>query len=387
MQELDKHYLFQRYRVWIPILIGLSLSVFLLFRSLSETRFVKTQEGSGTHVWMDSNHNNFVDFWNPTEFRVQASGNYKKMGIVESLSGIHWTFYSALWLGVAIVMMALRDFAYMLRIRMLTERKLTWKSSFFVIMLWEFASAITPGVVGGSTVAMFILNKEKISLGRSTAIVVITALMDNLFFVLMVPLLLLFVLNKGVFSHQNLLDDGIRWLFWMGYAAICLVCLFLFLGVFLFPRLIAQVLGGITSLSFLLKRRRKALRVGLEVKLTAEQFKKFPFVFWLKIFGSTFLSWTARYLVINSLLMAFLSLNFYENLLVFSKQFVLWVLMLVSPTPGASGVAEWAFSKLLGDYSSSAVLIVVIAILWRMISYFPYLFIGAFILPKWLKKK
>ena len=59
--------------------------------------------------------------------------------------------------------------------------------------------------------------------------------------------------------------------------------------------------------------------------------------------------------------------------------------MMVSPTPGGSGVAEYAFGELLASFSASAILIVGLAILWRLVSYFPYLFIGAFILPRWLK--
>ena len=61
--------------------------------------------------------------------------------------------------------------------------------------------------------------------------------------------------------------------------------------------------------------------------------------------------------------------------------------MLVSPTPGASGVAEFAFGELLSSFSESSLIIVSIAIIWRIVSYFPYLFIGVFILPSWLKKK
>jgi uncharacterized protein (TIRG00374 family) len=59
--------------------------------------------------------------------------------------------------------------------------------------------------------------------------------------------------------------------------------------------------------------------------------------------------------------------------------------MLVSPTPGGSGVAEFAFGELLVSFSQSTLLLAALAILWRLISYFPYLFIGAFLLPRWLK--
>jgi uncharacterized protein (TIRG00374 family) len=58
----------------------------------------------------------------------------------------------------------------------------------------------------------------------------------------------------------------------------------------------------------------------------------------------------------------------------------------ISPTPGGSGVAEWAFGELLADFSTQVVLLGSMAILWRMISYYPYLIIGSIVLPRWLKR-
>jgi uncharacterized protein (TIRG00374 family) len=59
----------------------------------------------------------------------------------------------------------------------------------------------------------------------------------------------------------------------------------------------------------------------------------------------------------------------------------------VSPTPGGSGVAEWAFGELMSDLTTSFILLGAMAVIWRLISYFPYLLIGSFILPRWLKRK
>ena len=110
--------LFSRKRLLIVLVICLSLSAFLFYREFSKSKIDWTL--------------------------------------------IHFTPLSILFLFLACVMMVFRDFAYMVRIRILTEKLLTWKQSFNVILLWEFASAITPSVVGGSSVAMFILNKEGI---------------------------------------------------------------------------------------------------------------------------------------------------------------------------------------------------------------------------------
>jgi glycosyltransferase 2 family protein len=63
----------------------------------------------------------------------------------------------------------------------------------------------------------------------------------------------------------------------------------------------------------------------------------------------------------------------------------MWVIMLISPTPGGSGVAEFVFSGFLSDFTPLG-FAVVMAILWRLLSYYPYLFIGIIILPQWIKR-
>jgi len=64
----------------------------------------------------------------------------------------------------------------------------------------------------------------------------------------------------------------------------------------------------------------------------------------------------------------------------------MWIILLVSPTPGGSGIAEFIFSDFLGDIIPNADWAIPLAVLWRLISYYPYLFIGAIVLPRWLSK-
>ena len=121
--------------------------------------------------------------------------------------------------------------------------------------------------------------------------------------------------------------------------------------------------------------------------MTSKEMKKETFFSWVKLFLVTCGSWISRYLVINAILQAFLDLTQNDHVLILGKQFVLWLFMLVSPTPGASGVAEYAFGELLVSFSGSTILLAGMAVIWRLISYFPYLFIGAWILPRFIRKK
>jgi len=306
----------------------------------------------------------------------------------EYFESIEWTWSSTFWILVAIMMMAVRDLSYMLRIRILTDYKISWRNSFDVIMLWEFASAITPSVVGGSGVAIYIVNKEGINLGRSTAVVLSSALLDELFYILMVPTLILLVGVTDLFPIQMEKEIfgvvlGTKGIFVVGYLFILVLTLGISYAIFFRPRGFKWILLRVFNLSFLKKWRFKAAETGDEIILTSKELKGKPFSFWLKAFIATFFSWTARYWVVNFLILAFVLVD--QHLLIYARQLVMWVIMLISPTPGGAGVAEIAFSGFLKDFIPIG-LAAALALLWRLVSYYPYLFIGAIILPRWVKR-
>ena len=74
-----------------------------------------------------------------------------------------------------------------------------------------------------------------------------------------------------------------------------------------------------------------------------------------------------------------------DHFLIYGRQLVMWVILLISPTPGSTGVAEFAFNGFLKDFIPFG-LAGLLVVFWRLISYYPYIFIGAFVLPKWLKR-
>ncbi|MDE7073647.1 MAG: flippase-like domain-containing protein, partial [Odoribacter sp.] len=61
-------------------------------------------------------------------------------------------------------------------------------------------------------------------------------------------------------------------------------------------------------------------------------------------------------------------------------------MMLVSPTPGGSGFAEFVFTEYLGEFLPGAGVAIAMAILWRLVTYYPYLLAGVFIVPKWVSR-
>ena len=313
---------------------------------------------------------------------------------IEAFFKINWTWHAGIFGIMAIVMMLLRDLAYMYRIRILTDKELSWKKSFQVIMLWEFASAITPSIVGGSAVAIFIVHKEISNVGKSTAIVMVSSMLDELFYIIMVPILYLLIGGERLFSISSItsVEDmtfgyGLFYFFVFGYLFLLTYTIIILYALFSNPRLIKWVFVKVFSLPFLRKWRTAAANAGDDLIVASKEIKGKPKRYWVKTGLATLVSWTARFWVVNFLVVIPLvaGLGLYEHFLIYGRQLLMWVIMLVSPTPGSSGFAEVVFSIFLGEFIPTG-LSSSMALIWRLISYYPYLIFGAIILPIWLKR-
>lgn len=305
---------------------------------------------------------------------------------------LNFTLQSVFWILLAFVMMIFRDLGYMIRLRVLSDNDLTWRKSFNVVMLWEFTSAITPSAVGGTSVALYFIHKEGLTVGRSTALVLATSFLDELYFLIMFPILLVLVGATDLFTiGKDLIDvDALsfsnRYFYFavIGYLIKFGFTLLVFYGLFVNPRGFKWLLLKIFKLPILRKWRNGANKTGSDLIIASKELKRKPFKFWLKAFGATFFSWTSRYWVVNFMLLAFFAVN--EHFIIFARQLVMWIMMLVMPTPGGSGFAEIVFKDYLGEFVTPIGLAVSMALLWRLISYYPYLIIGAVAVPRWVKK-
>lgn len=300
---------------------------------------------------------------------------------------VDFTIKSVFWLFIALLFMFVRDLGYVLRIRILTNNRLSWRQAIRVIFLWEFTSAITPSAIGGTSVAILYVNKEGISIGQSSAVVMATSFLDEMYFILMFPLLLLLINLQelfaigGGFSYSNPFFIAAV----AGYGLKLLWVIIISFGLFKNPRGLKWLILFIFRLPFLRRWREGANKAATDIVESSIELKKQPFTFWLKAFIATAFSWTSRYWVVNVMFLAFFVVQ--DHALLFARQLVMWIMMLVSPTPGGSGFSEYVFSEYLGDFLPLSGLAVVMALLWRFITYYPYLIIGVYLFPRWIKMK
>lgn len=328
-------------KVWVPVLIGIGI-VFLMF-------------------YLDPSVN------------------------AKTLSSV---FDASIWgILLAIIVILGRDVGYIYRIREITDRQLTWTRALYVIILWEFASAVTPSVVGGTAVAVFILNKEGIKLGKAIAYVMVTAILDNLFFVIGAPVIL-FLAKGNIFPVSRVMEmklgKSLEVLFWTSYGLYALYSIVMAAALFFRPRVFKWMLLKLYSIKWLRKWKHSANEYGNQIIEASKELIGKNYKYWLPIIGATIFIWSSRYLMLNALIGAYESLTISEHVIIFARQVIMWIVMMISPTPGSSGTAEFFFAQFFTQFLSGYTFVT--SILWRLLSYYPYLLLGAIFLPRWIKQ-
>lgn len=314
-----------------------------------------------------------------------------------AFDGVQFTMQSVLWMLLAFLMVVVRDVAYMVRIRVLTDKLLNWRKSFQVIMIWEFASAVIPPSLGGGfAVAIYVLNKEKIELGKSIAVILFSSLLDGIFLGVMAPVAYFLAGGESLFLNLNIKvpdflsflinEKSIAFTFWLVYFALLFYKLVVAFALFVDANAVKKLLVAIFRLPVLKRFAMAAQTTGDEMIIASEELKGKKLSYWFNAILSTFVSWSARFLIINFIIAAF-SPAYINHLVMYSKQIIIGVINIISPTPGGSGLAEIMFSQFFkAELQENLTLASALALLWRLISYYPYIFAGVIILPRWLKR-
>lgn len=298
---------------------------------------------------------------------------------------ISFTPLQVVALALAVLAIAFRDFGFSWRFRLLTDSRLSWWQAIRTTLLCEFTSCITPSTVGGSTMGMFFLHSEGIALGKSTALMMATLFLDELFFVLTLPPVLLFIPYADLFGFgPKGFSLGLETIFWIVYAGIVIWTAILFIGIFIKPRAIGRVLVRLFSFRLLKRWQPNVIALADDLVTTGRDLRSRSLFWWFRAFAATAVSWFARFLMVNALFLAFAPAA--GQLAVFGRQFVVWLVLMISPTPGGSGLSEWLFTNYYGDMISNDTIALVIAAVWRLLSYYIYLIIGAFLVPSWIAR-
>lgn len=159
--------------------------------------------------------------------------------------------------------------------------------------------------------------------------------------------------------------------------------LILYVLLLLRPDSFGWVLKGCCKIPFLHRFLPKAEKFSHELTMASREAKQKGKKFWIQLMGYTSMAWLFRFAIVVAILIAFHARG--NMLLAWSRQWVMWMISILSPTPGGSGVAELMFRLYYSDFLPDASLAILAAMLWRLIFYYPFLVMGTLVLPKWME--
>ena len=308
----------------------------------------------------------------------------------QELIRIQWVGASYLWILTALLVYFGRHLLYSWRLRILSEKDFSWLKSIELVTILEFASCVSPTNFGGSAVAFFLLIQENISGARATAIVIYTIIADTLFFVVTFPILFL-IFGKNIFIPSNILyaawgGMGITlFIVWVIMAAYGLLLLY---GLFIQPKHLKNLLSWFASLRILSGSQERILRAATDIEQSSYRIQQMPFWFHSKIALITLGAWILRFFTVTAILIALnpmMAQTLYDHFILLGRGQALYAVTAYSPTPGGSGVAEYVFGQFYSEYISPGIAVIA-AVIWRTITYYPYLILGVIIIPNWIRK-
>ncbi|MBK7873508.1 MAG: flippase-like domain-containing protein [Saprospiraceae bacterium] len=307
----------------------------------------------------------------------------------KEFANIQWTQHTFIWMGIATLAFISWHLAYSARLRILSKKAFSWWKCIELIAIWEFASAVSPSAVGGSTVAFFILAQEKLPVAKTTMIVLYTIALDGLFFIITIPILYALFGSTILRPDAANIGDAGGWAFYFVIAYVIMTSytlLFLY-GIFINPNQLKRILAFFTRFPLLRRYHRGAIKLGNDMITASKELRSEGFRFHFKAGASTFIIWMLRFFILSSCIIAFVNtipLDFGTQFELYARLETMFLIFLFSPTPGGAGVIELIFGGFLKDYITNPTISTVISTFWRLLTYYSYLLAGAIVIPNWI---
>lgn len=288
-------------------------------------------------------------------------------------------------LGLALFVSLLRVVFFAWKLRVLSDNELKIMASIRTALTWDFASFVTPSTIGGGPVAAYAMSREGVSLGKSTAILLYGVLLDQLWFAMAIPMMLV----AGLFYEVIPSEAGsIGKASLIGvYATLMIYAGVLAYAVLFNPKFLSRTVSAIFRLPFLNKFAAKieSEMENLESYAADLRGRKFSFIF--KAFLISTGAWLARIGLVSIVVLSFMPA---DVMLTLWRSLAMNVAFLVLPTPGGSGGVEGLFLVFQGpifDDMGRSYFIGIALFLWRFIGYFLSFGLGVFAMSGYLKKK
>ncbi len=226
---------------------------------------------------------------------------------------------------------------------------------------------------GGPVAAFYVARDEDLAVGESAAFMFFCVLLDQLWFLLAIPLLVLatFTIDllpdaAGAVGLWGMLAYFVGLLAWSGmYAYATLVR----------PRLLVEVTDWCFQWRYLRRFRETVMREMRSYFRRARHLGTQPFSFYAYGFALTALAWIARYALV---FLVVRSVHAADALLLFARSAAMMLVGLIMPTPGGSGGLEGLYALFIGPLMPDA-LVAPTLLTWRLLGYYLFIALGAYL--------
>jgi uncharacterized protein (TIRG00374 family) len=279
----------------------------------------------------------------------------------------------------AVAMVILRVLMGGWRISFISRHALGFKAGVRSQLAWDFASNISPSLVGGAPLTAYYISRESrvppnkpIAIGDVSAVVTYVMLLDQVWFALSVPVLL------AATFFMDVIPSSVG-LFGMWTIVTYLVFLMSYTGLFAYatlyrPDMLSKVAQKVFSIRFLRRFRDRVVGEMKEFEIRAAVLRRQKSDFFLRGFLLTTGTWLARFGLVVFIIWSFVP---NVDLLLLSMRSIAMAMgSLIMPTPGGAGGIEGLYALFFGDLLPDTALLAPSLLLWRVMGYYIFLVFG-----------
>lgn len=274
---------------------------------------------------------------------------------------------------IAILVTFLKVYFTAAKIRYLADKVIGKMAAVRITLSWDFASAVTPSTIGGAPVATFAMTREGIQLGQSSAIMLYSVLLDQFWYALAVPILLVTGIYFQVLPPEIGLVGNITMV--LIYTGLLLYGAILAYGLLINPSVIKKVVRVLFRLPFLKKYADKMNAEADNLESYSKLLREKPYSFVLKAFYLSTMTWLCKIALPVIVVLSLLPAN---EVLLSLRSLAMNLAFLVIPTPGGSGGVEGLFAIFLGPLIDRKAFIGLAVFAWRVITYYSSIGLGIF---------
>jgi|SRR5690554_2004409 uncharacterized protein (TIRG00374 family) len=262
------------------------------------------------------------------------------------------------------------------RLRYVSNGRLNFSSSIRGQLAWDFFSNVTPSAIGGGPFAAFyIAGDRRIPVGEATIIMLFSMLLDQLWFAVLIPALLVASLfipvfpealgSVGMAAFVLLFLGMLTWVVGFGYA------------ILFRPELFHKFADLIFRMRWLRRFRHRVGREMGQLQYRAKILRQQPPRFFLYGFLLTAGVWLSRFLL--PVLIIWSVYPEVDQVLAFFRTLMMTVGSMVLPTPGGSGGIEGLYVLFLGPPLIPKAITAPTLLTWRLLGYYLFLALGVYL--------